>query len=95
MGNGEGRLPISRSVCGRRQAQSTLKAGQTVLEQFHDCIFEQDYAGIIQKISFGDLAEVYAHKYLDEMRRAYEKLAAMIETIVNPPTDNVVAFAKV
>ena len=32
------------------------------------------------------------HKYLDEMRRAYELLASQIETIVNPPTGNVVAF---
>jgi integrase len=30
------------------------------------------------------------HRYIDEMRIAYEKLAAMIETIVNPPTGNVV-----
>jgi integrase len=34
------------------------------------------------------------YDYLAEMRSAYEKLAAMIETIVNPPTDNVVAFLK-
>jgi len=30
------------------------------------------------------------HKYEPEMLAAYEKLATMIETIVNPPTDNVV-----
>ena len=30
------------------------------------------------------------HRYIDEMRIAYEKLAAMIETIVNPPVGNVV-----
>jgi integrase len=30
------------------------------------------------------------HRYIDEMRLAYEKLAAQIETIVNPPTGNVV-----
>jgi integrase len=34
------------------------------------------------------------HKYLDEMRRAYEALAHQIEVITNPPTDNVVAFLK-
>jgi integrase len=34
------------------------------------------------------------HRYLDEMRRAYEALARQIETIVNPPTGNVVAFQK-
>ena len=54
------------------------------LEQIHDCIFEQDYAGIIQKISFGDVSEVYEDKYLDELKadewrrwntpRKYEKL---------------------
>jgi integrase len=33
------------------------------------------------------------HRYIDEMRIAYEKLAAMIERIVTP-TDNVVAFQK-
>jgi integrase len=32
------------------------------------------------------------HKYLDEMRKAYELLARQIEVIVNPPTGNVVAF---
>jgi integrase len=30
------------------------------------------------------------HKYIDEMRIAYEKLAAQIEVITNPPTGNVV-----
>jgi integrase len=30
------------------------------------------------------------HRYIDEMRIAYEKLAVQIEMIVNPPTDNVV-----
>ena len=34
------------------------------------------------------------HKYLDEMRMAYEKLAALIERIVTPTGDNVVAFGK-
>jgi integrase len=33
-------------------------------------------------------------KYLNEMQIAYEKLARQIETIVNPPADNVVAFSK-
>jgi integrase len=32
------------------------------------------------------------HRYIDEMRKAYETLARQIETIVNPPADNVVAF---
>jgi hypothetical protein len=33
-------------------------------------------------------------KYLNEMQIAYEKLAHRIETIVNPPAGNVVAFSK-
>jgi hypothetical protein len=43
----------------------------------------------------GGVMGVYdRHKYLDEMRKAYEKLVRQIETIVNPPADNVVAFSK-
>jgi len=34
------------------------------------------------------------HTYLAEMQIAYEKLARQIETIVNPPAGNVVAFSK-
>lgn len=54
------------------------------LEQIYDCIFQQDYAGIIQKISFGKDSEVYEDQYIDQMRanrwrrwntpRKYEKL---------------------
>ena len=57
---------------------------QQFLEQIYDCIFEQDFAGVIQKISFGDISEVYADQYIKEMRndewdrwntpRKYEKL---------------------
>lgn len=42
------------------------------LDQIHDRIFEQDFAGIIQKIAFGDDSEVYAETndehtgYLDD-----------------------------
>lgn len=42
------------------------------LEQIHDRIYEQDFAGIIQKIAFGDESEVYAETtdehtgYLDD-----------------------------
>ena len=45
------------------------------LRQIHDRIFEQDFAGIIQKIAFGDKAEVYPYTtedhvgYLDQMKR--------------------------
>jgi integrase len=43
----------------------------------------------------GGVMGVYdRHRYHDEMLAAYEKLAAMIETIVNPPTNNVVSFLK-
>jgi integrase len=39
----------------------------------------------------GGVMGVYdRHKYTTEMLAAYEKLAAQIEVIVNPPTDNVV-----
>ena len=45
------------------------------LRQIHDRIFDQDFAGIIQKIAFGDWTEVYPYTtkehdgYLDEMKR--------------------------
>ncbi len=45
------------------------------LEQIHERIFQQDFAGIIQKIAFGDESAVYAKTnekhdgYLDEMKR--------------------------
>jgi integrase len=43
----------------------------------------------------GGIEGIYdRHKYEPEMLAAYEMLAAQIETIVNPPTDNVVAFLK-
>ena len=52
------------------------------LEQIHDRIFEQDFAGIVQKIAFGVHAGVYPESYLDEVKRRdrwntprrYEKL---------------------
>jgi len=54
------------------------------LEQIRDCIFEQDFAGIIQKISFGATSGVYPDQYIKDMRndewnrwntpRKYEKL---------------------
>ncbi len=52
------------------------------LDQIHDCIFEQDYAGIIQKIKFGHETGIYPNTYLDEITgwrdwntpRKYEKL---------------------
>jgi hypothetical protein len=47
------------------------------LEQIHECVFTQDYAGVITKIAFGDHAEVYPtttedhYSYLEEMRRGW------------------------
>jgi integrase len=34
------------------------------------------------------------HEYLDEKRAAFERLAASVNLILNPPADNVVKFAK-
>jgi hypothetical protein len=39
------------------------------LDRIHDCVFEQDIAGVITKIAFGDESEVYPDTYLREMRR--------------------------
>jgi len=37
------------------------------LERIRTMVFEQDFAGIISKIQFGELSEVYEDKYLNEM----------------------------
>jgi len=37
------------------------------LERIRTMVFEQDFAGIIAKIQFGELSEVYEDKYLNEM----------------------------
>jgi hypothetical protein len=39
------------------------------LDRIHDCVFEQDIAGVITKIAFGDFSQVYEDSYLQEMRR--------------------------
>ena len=39
------------------------------LTQIRGRIFDQDFAGIIQKISFGDMSEVYPDTYLDEVKK--------------------------
>jgi hypothetical protein len=39
------------------------------LDRIHDCVFDQDIAGVITKIAFGDFSGVDADTYLDEMRR--------------------------
>lgn len=54
------------------------------LTQIHGRIFDQDFAGIIQKISFGDMSELKPDTYLDEVKkwsywdtpREYKKLDA-------------------
>jgi integrase len=43
----------------------------------------------------GGIRGVYdRHEYKDEKKKAYELLADLIQTIINPPTDNVVAFER-
>jgi integrase len=45
--------------------------------------------------SRGDIIERYdQHKYIDEMQRAFEKLAAQIEIIVNPPEGEVIPMRR-
>jgi hypothetical protein len=39
------------------------------LRQIHDRIFDQDFAGVIQKIAFGKRSEVYPDTYLDEIKQ--------------------------
>ena len=34
------------------------------------------------------------HRYIEEKRRAFEALSALIQTITNPPVENVVTFAS-
>jgi hypothetical protein len=38
------------------------------LQQIHDCIFDQDFAGIIQKVAFGDKSQIYSDTFIDELR---------------------------
>ncbi len=38
------------------------------LEQIQDRIFEQDYAGIIQKVSFGEKSGIFADTFLNDLR---------------------------
>jgi integrase len=45
--------------------------------------------------SRGDIVERYdQHKYIDEMQRAFEMLAAQIERIVNPPEGEVIPLRQ-
>jgi integrase len=43
--------------------------------------------------TIGGIRQIYdRHQYLDEKRRAFEALAALLDRIINPPAENVVAF---
>jgi integrase len=45
--------------------------------------------------SRGDIIERYdQHKYIAEMQRAFEKLAALVETIINPPEGAVIPMRR-
>jgi len=39
------------------------------LSEIHDCIFDQDFVGIIQKMTFGDWSGVDHNTYLEEMKK--------------------------
>jgi hypothetical protein len=56
----------------RYELNCTNNVLRSVIKQFlatiKSMIFEQDIAGIISKVSFGDKSGVYADRYLDEMR---------------------------
>ena len=62
---------LERAVARSRTTVFSRLVSQ-FLEQIHDRIFDQDFAGIIQKIAFGDESEVYAETtdertgYLDD-----------------------------
>ncbi|MGC1830412.1 MAG: EVE domain-containing protein [Candidatus Acidiferrales bacterium] len=62
---------LELSVASRRVTAFSRLVSQ-FLNQIHDRIFEQDFAGIIEKIAFGDDSEVYAETndehtgYLDD-----------------------------
>jgi integrase len=67
----------------RRTARSLMSRAQVPERHAEQCL------GHV----IGGIQGIYdRHRYHDEMLAAYEKLAAMIETIVNPPVGNVVAF---
>jgi hypothetical protein len=34
------------------------------------------------------------HRYVEQKRHAFEELAALVERIINPPADNVVAIGQ-
>jgi hypothetical protein len=74
---------LKRAVA-RSRGTAFFRLVMQFLDEIHDRIFEQDFAGIIQKISFGETSKVYPGQYIKEMRngewnrwntpRKYEKL---------------------
>jgi integrase len=67
----------------RRTARSLMSRAQVPERHAEQCL------GHV----IGGVQGVYdRYRYIEEMRLAYEKLAAQIEVIVNPPADNVVAL---
>jgi integrase len=55
----------------------------------------RDHAEICLGHSRGDLVERYdRHDFRDEMRHAFERLAALIETIVHPPEGEVIQMSE-
>jgi hypothetical protein len=53
---------------GRDMSQVFADLVDQFLELIHDTVFEQDIAGIILKVDFGDKSEIYAESYLEDMR---------------------------
>jgi integrase len=70
----------------RRTARSLMTRAGVTSEHAERCLGH----------AIGGVEGIYnRHKYLDEMARAYEALATLIERIVNPPEANVVPFQKI
>jgi integrase len=54
-----------------------------------------DHAEVCLGHSRGDIIERYdQHEYLDEMRHAFEALARLVETIVNPPEGDIIPMRR-
>ena len=69
----------------RRTARSLMSAAGVINE----------HAERVLGHVIGGVRETYdRHEYLDEKRGALEKLAGLVELILNPPANNVVPFAE-
>jgi integrase len=84
------KLDAASGVCGwrlhdlRRSARSLMSRAGVNSDVAEKCLGH----------SRGDIIERYdLHKYLDEMRHAFELLSAQIETIINPPSGEVADMA--